>query len=550
MKRIAWTTSLHVITAALVFDLVLIMPNHPTAFNWAALKMLPLELPIILLGLLVLPANAAWTFIIRGALVGWLALVSAIKVADYFTFMAFDRGFNLIVDWSLAFAGLQTLSQTIGWPLALGSVILVGVLLVVMTGLLWWASGVWAGHQLAGAGQRSAYAAITVATALFVAEVGHASGKWQLDLQPHGDSFTARTTVRYVNESISTLASLRAFERDGLQDITVDPANRLSKLRDYDVFIVFIESYGRSSIDNPKHAALHVPTLQAAQNTLAELGLGMRSGWLTAAMVGGQSWLSHSTLASGRWISDQGRYRAWIDSPMPTLYRDASQAGHKTVAIIPAIRSAWPDGQRYGFDVIYSANGLGYQGPALNWITMPDQYTLSALDRLERNRSSRPPLFAQVVLVSSHAPFTPIADPLPWESLGDGSIYHRRQPRGDAPETVWKDPERVREQFRLAIDYSLKTVFDYIARHRHVELSKPQQRPALMIVLGDHEPARFISEVDGQDVPMHVIGPPELLAQIDAWGWTKGLIPSKDLAPWRMDTWRERFIATFSAVNP
>ena len=77
-------------------------------------------------------------------------------------------------------------------------------------------------------------------------------------------------------------------------------------------------------------------------------------------------------------------------------------------SIKPAIIHPWPEGSAQGFSQVYAAADLGYAGKPFNWITMPDQYTLSALQRAEPRSPSRP-LFAEVSLISSHSPWTPSA---------------------------------------------------------------------------------------------------------------------------------------------
>ena len=39
------------VAGAILLDLVLILPNHPGALTWGALRLVPLELPALLLGL-------------------------------------------------------------------------------------------------------------------------------------------------------------------------------------------------------------------------------------------------------------------------------------------------------------------------------------------------------------------------------------------------------------------------------------------------------------------------------------------------------------------
>ena len=50
-----------------------------------------------------------------------------------------------------------------------------------------------------------------------------------------------------------------------------------------------------------------------------------------------------------------------------------------------------------------------------------DQYTLSTFRPSERAKPGHAPVSAQTVLVSSHAPWTPIPQLIGWNAVGDGS---------------------------------------------------------------------------------------------------------------------------------
>ena len=45
-----------------------------------------------------------------------------------------------------------------------------------------------------------------------------------------------------------------------------------------------------------------------------------------------------------------------------TLISDFSRAGWRTVAVMPEITQAWPEGRFFGFDRIYASGDLGYHG--------------------------------------------------------------------------------------------------------------------------------------------------------------------------------------------
>jgi hypothetical protein len=107
---------------------------------------------------------------------------------------------------------------------------------------------------------------------------------------------------------------------------------------------------------------------------------------------------------------------------------------------------------------------------------------------------------------------------------------------------VWRDADRVRDQFRQSVDYSLQVILSYAERQA--------PNSPLIIMLGDHEPARFVSQQPGRDVAIHMIGSPEQIAAIEHWRWTPGLIPAGDLPVWRMDHFRDQFITAYSEVAP
>ncbi len=534
---------LRLLTAAAIFYLILIQPNHPAAMTWGALGMFPLELPALLAALILAgpgPAGLA----LRAALTGVLLGVALLKLADFGTFIAFNRGFNIVVDYNLIPAAWELARGSFGTMQAALAVALAGLVLVVIAAALWWAGGVWAALGR-GRGRWGAAVLLVPALALALAEIGQARRAWTLPAPVAqalpGAAFTARVAWERALQVRDTRADLAAFRRAARQDPMTDAGPLFDLARDRDIILIYVESYGRSSFENPLYIDTHTGTLRDIQADLAGRGLAMRAGWSRAPMVGGQSWLAHGSVASGMWLDTQGRYRALLASPRRTLFHFAREAGLRTVAIKPAHVFPWPEGAFFGFDAIYNAPDLGYAGAPFNWVTMPDQFTLHALDRLERSapQGSRAPLLAQVALVSSHAPFLPVPPVIDWDKIGDGTVFNQWASTGDPPEVVWRDHDRVREKFRLAVDYSLQTLGAWAARHA--------DDPPLIIALGDHEPARFISGVDGYDVPVHVIGPPDLVARFEALGWTEGMIPDPATPTLPMDDLRDALLRIFGS---
>ncbi|RUT28632.1 sulfatase [Arsenicitalea aurantiaca] len=527
------------VLATLILHLVLIQPNHPAAMTWQALLLFPLELPFILLLLLALPPGRGWTQAVRAVLVLFLVVVAVLKVADYALFVAFNRAFNPLVDINLIEAGVRLLAGSIGQvPTAF---VVIGALAApfLLAWALWWATGRWAAIRLPLPAGAAAGLGAVLMLGIIVAEIGTVRGFWRMPFDPPGTAFTGRVALERATAYGNLYRQLAAFREAAENDPFAGMTGLFDRLEGRDVVIVFVESYGRTSFDNPLYAPTHMATLEAGQARLAQAGLAMRSGWLTSPISGGQSWLAHGTLASGLTTGNQALYTAMLASSRKTLFDLAADEGYTTAAIMPAIVLPWPEASLLGFREVYPAAELGYRGEPFNWVTMPDQYTLSAFDRLLPPDDERR-LFAQIALISSHAPWVPVPDRVDWDAVGDGTIFNEMALAGDPPSVVWRDQDRVREQYRLSVDYSLEILIDYIGR-------TGRRDGTVFIVLGDHPPAMFVSQIESFDVPIHIIGPSALVDPVAPWGWTEGLIPDPALPAEPMETFRNRFVGAYTS---
>lgn len=526
--------------AALLLHVALIQPNHPAAMTWQALTRFALEWPLLLLALPVIGdgrVGRALRFLL--ALV--LGVIVLLKTADFAMFTAFTRGFNPIGDMPLIAAAFRLIWGSVGLWAAIGAVVGAFVALICVVMVLWWAMGVWARLTLPVPARLVAGVGAVVALVLVVAQVGSVMARWQLPFTLPGAAFTARVGAERVVLIRDTLADLRSFNALARNDPFATRPVLLDRI-DRDVLVIFVESYGRTSIDTPYYAQVHRPLLDAATERLATAGLATRSAYLTSPTRGGQSWLAHATFANGMRVDGQARYQAALASGRETLFHVASRVGFQTAALMPAITLDWPEAAFMGFETILPAADLGYQGLPFNWVTMPDQFTLAALDRRLRTPSRDRHLFAQVALISSHAPWVPVPTLVPWQDVGDGTIFNQMALSGDRPDVVWRDHDRVRAQYRDAITYALNVVVDYAMLHA--------DNPPLIIVVGDHQAAGFIALDERSDVPVHVIGPPDLLALVDDWNWTAGMVPGADAPLLPMESMRDMILDAFSTPLP
>lgn len=515
---------------------VLVMPNERPQFTAAAFLGLPLELPVLLI-LFALTPTVLSRFAVLFAAVATTAVL-LLKLADLAAFEVLARAFNPILDFHLVGALWNLLSGTFGLLKAsLAAVALIALLIAVAV--------------IAYLGMRTIQRTVAMRRPLVLGLAASilVAGLAAPRLYPEVRSFqaasfqTADLMAGHGRAVMAGLRDLEDFRREASRETLADIARSdlLSSIKGRNVFMIFVESYGRTVIDDRRYAPHVLPYLAEFAETVKAEGYRSASGYLTSPVVGGQSWLGHASVLSGLWVDSQRRYNSLVVSDRSTLVTDFQRAGWKSVAIMPAITMAWPEGQAFGYDKIYDRDALGYAGLPFNWVTMPDQYTLSALQRLELGGSADRPVFAEVALISSHAPWTPIPEMIAWEDVGDGSVFDVQARSGDTPREVWSDPDRVRTQYRLSIEYALENLTSFV-RERLDE-------PFLMIILGDHQPARIITgESDNRDVPIHVISDSapivgKIAAALDL---TDGMIPPDINDTKRMSVFRERFIRALS----
>lgn len=523
------------LATAILLSLALNLPTQ----TWALLAPwhapLALELVLVVAALALVPR-------LRGRLVAHAVAVAvlgliALRLADFAAHSALDRPFNLAVDGPLALAVVDLAVGAFGpWRGALalaGGLLLLGLLYALAYHWLRRA-GRWA---TVPPGRRGLLAGAAVCLLLYGLQQG---------LPTLFDPYrpVALKSPALLTQQARLIATARAARADFAQAArhdpfaTLPPAQLLRGLNGVDVLLVFVESYGSSALTDPRYAPTILPTLDRFQAALDTAGLQAVSGWLVSPTSGGQSWLAHGTLLSGLWLDSQLLYDLLLDSGRLTLPQYFARAGYRTLAGMPAMIRAWPEGEFFGYDKIYTAAEFAYAGPPYNWVTMPDQYTLSLLHRRERPPAPRAPLFAEIALISSHAPWTPVAELVEnWDEIGDGQIF-ARWAGGESPASLWRDHERVRVQYAQALAYSLNVLASY-ARHYVGE-------DCLLIVVGDHQPAPLITgEHAPRTVPMHVIAAdPALLAPFQHWGYAPGLRPGATVR--RMDDFRDWFLQAFT----
>jgi len=517
----------------------LLLPNELARISpWTFLR-IPVEAILGLAVLLALPPLPRRVVAIAGG--AGLGLVTILKALDVGFYSVLDRPFDPVFDMSLFDPALVFLTQAIGKAGAIAAVIGV-VLLVIAVVVLMILSVLRATRQAVTHRQAATRTAAALALAWFVC----ATLGVQVDSDaPLAASDTARIMRGHAAQIRTSLHDQEAFEAEATVDAFRNtPGDQLlTALRGKDVLFTFIESYGRDAIEDPLYAPSVDKVLDERTGRLAAAGFASRSAFLTSSTAGGGSWLAHATLGSGLWINNQKRYRSLVSSDRLTLTSAFRKANWRTVGVMPGITQAWPEGSFYGFDQVYDAKNVGYQGPPFALATMPDQYTLSAFQRLEYGRAGRGPLMAEMPLTSSHAPWSPLPRMIDWNDVGDGSVYGPIHDAATPSDKVWGDTDRTREAYGQSIVYSLTALTEWVERYGNDDL--------VLVFLGDHQPAPLLTG-DGatRDVPITIVTRDRaVLDRIADWHWGEGLRPDPKAPVWRMDTFRDRFLSTFSTPH-
>ena len=295
-------------------------------------------------------------------------------------------------------------------------------------------------------------------------------------------------------------------------------ASDLQGVRGADIFVVFFESYGAITFDNPSYAASLDAARAELDAAIHDTGRRVVSARVESPTFGGRSWLAHASLLAGTDVREPGIYDLLLTTERPTLVTYFRSRGFRTVALMPGLRSDWPEGDFYRFEQIYGSRELAYAGPEFGWWRIPDQFALARLDQAEVMPAGREPLFVFFPTITSHVPFHPTPPYQPdWARLLSASPYD-----GDTlHDALGREPEWT----NLGPAYVETVAYDYATLAGYLRLWP--ERDFILLVLGDHQPPAGVTGKDATwDVPVHLIASRDtVLDALRASGFADGLTP-------------------------
>ncbi|MET9521306.1 sulfatase-like hydrolase/transferase [Streptomyces coeruleorubidus] len=533
--------SVHLTTTVLAAVLVLgalLLPNTLPAVEPDRFARIPAEAVIGAVVMLVLPRRPR---LVAAVLYGLgLTALTTVNLLDMGFNEYLGRGFNAALDWDLLPDAQAYVEDTLGGGVAtaaaVGAVVLVLLVAAIMVAATIRLADVLSRHRV-----RATKGALLAGTVW----VTCAALGLTLFGGPIASERGAGALRVHAQRTVQSLRDEAAFAREAKADTfgNTPPGQLLPDLRGKDVIFTFIESYGRSAIEDPIMAPGVGRTLDTSTEALAKAGFQARSGWLTSATYGGSSWLGHSTTMSGLWIDNQRRYRTVTAGDHLTLTKAFRKTGAwDTVGVMPGVQKGWPEEKWYGLDKLYDAFDLGYRGPKFSWSTMPDQYALEEFQRRVHGKKRDKPLMSFVILTSSHQPWAPLPNMVGWDELGDGSVFDAIQKAGNKASDVITDTTRSRQEYGKSIQYSVTSLTQWLERYGTDD--------TVLVFLGDHQPmARVSGNRASRDVPVSIVAKdPKVLDKVADWNWTEGLKPDRDAPVWKMSAFRDRFLKAYGST--
>jgi phosphatidylglycerophosphate synthase len=528
-----------VVSVVLVWG-VLVAPDRLSQLTPPAFARIPVEGLVLVAVAVVLPA---WPRRIVAAVAGILfGLLTLVKILNMAFYEEIGRAFNPVFGWVEIGPAIGVVRDTIGATrtnialaaLSLGLILLVGAITAATIHLT----------TAAARHRRDAVRGLVGLTAVWALCAG-------LSLQLVPGSQVASTSaaglvVAQVRATQAGLRDQRRFEKilqGSDPEASVPASDLLTGLRGKDVIIAFVEGYGQVAVQGTSFSSGVDAVLRRDTASLARAGWSTRSAWLISPTFGGVSQLAHSTLQSGLWVNTEQRYAELVTSRRFTLSDAFGKAGWRTVGDSPEDDVAWPPGtQFYHYDQLYDRRNVGYHGPTFSYASMPDEYTLAAFQRLEL-APGHEPVMAEIDLVSSHYPWAPLPTMVPWNKIGNGSIFDPMPARGETPLSILGSASKERQSFGKSIQYSLQALASWVT-----ELNDPN---LVLILLGDEQPAGPISSPRANHVVVASIiaRDPSVFRQIASWRWQDGLLPGRSAPLEPMDAFRNQFLDAFSAAS-
>ncbi len=467
----------------------------------------------------------------RRLIAGLAGVLTLLVLGRYLAVMApalYGRPIDLVADARYLPEVVPMLAQAAPWSLLLGLPLALLFLLALLFAGLRWALGRLVAALEVVAPRQVLTLLGGAAVAAYLAGLASPGLAW-------GPGFSRPVTLalaeqfRLAPQASDSAPEAQAADAQTRADASGLPpspviSSDLGRVRGAHVVILFAESYGAATFDQPPLAAALAPARADLAAALAETRREAVSAWVRSPTFAGGSWLAHASLLSGVEVTGDEDYNRLLTQSRETLVQPFARAGYRTLGVMPGLRYDWPEGAFYGYEAILDAPALDYPGPALGWWRIPDQFALARLDAAELTGGDGRPRLAVFPTISSHAPFRPTppyqqdwgriltADP-----FDRAEIKQELDPAGGEAGIL----SDLGPAYGDAVAYLLRVVAGWLRLRPDLDL--------VLLVLGDHQPLAAVSgEGASWEVPVHLITQrAEVRAAFVAEGFVPGLVPRR-----------------------
>jgi phosphatidylglycerophosphate synthase len=496
---------------------------------WPTLWVVPRAELSIELGVLLL-ALAVWTSFVRRlggmARAALTLLVLALvlgRYAEVTTPALYGRPVNLYWDAQHLPKIAAMLAEVAPWWLVGLFAFAIAALLTALTVGIAWCLGVVARALGSSAGRGAVGGVAALLVGVYV--LGHWLG-WSVRYR-----YSIPVAATYLQQARFIFAASAADPNRDLPLVPL-PSSDLRRLAGDDVLLMFLESYGAVTYDAPAIARAVAPARDELAHAAAETGRQVVSAYASSPTFGGGSWLAHSSFMSGVEVHDTGDYMLLLTRQRETWPKLFRANGYHTIAVMPGMKNAWPEGAFYGFDAIHDELKLDYRGPDFGWWRIPDQFSLARAVELGTGGDSRAPVLTFFPTINTHVPFLPVP---PYQSDWQQLLTSKPYPAEDVDASLAQIPDWE------ALDGPYADSFVYTFTYLAGFLRDRPAADGTLLLIGDHQPAASVAGVGARwDVPVHVVTRREdVAAALLAAGFVEGVA----LAP------QQRAIATLPELS-
>ncbi len=403
------------------------------------------------------------------------------------------------------------IAQSAPWRVA---AIVLGIAVGIVAGhrLLRWLIALLARAARPASRSALAWSTTALATAVVVAYLAGVQATWSWVSPPVLRGWWQQAALVWAARSPENLDEVLppspAFDSD------------LGAVADADVVLIFLESYGASTIDDAVLAHDLEPGRRKLGEAIARSGNTVVSAQIRSPTFAGGSWLTHAALLTGIDTADPARYPLLLASDRDNLVKRFRARGHRTIGLMPGMRGSWPEGSFYDYEQLITASELDYRGPRFGFWQIPDQYSIARLEALssaEAEVDGRP-RFIVFPTITSHIPFDPVPPLQPdWTRLLGPTPFDP----AEVARVLARSPDwlALRDPYLRSLVYSFGWIGDWLER--------PTERERVVLIVGDHQPAAQVTGRDASwNVPVHLItSNAQLLDRIQRAGFAPGLAP-------------------------